>query len=308
MENEPLTHRKHPLSIEGIGMPFSLNILFFFLLFPIFLSAQQVNPLKGKRVLVFSKTEVFRHSSIPAGVKAIKELGKQNDFQVDATENAADFTEKNLKKYQQVIFLSTTGNVLNNVQQIVFERFIQAGGSYVGIHAAADTEYDWAWYGKLVGGYFSSHPGNPNVQEGKMIVVDKNHPSTRFMQDSFFRTDEFYDFKNVDPSVKVLVLVDEKSYKDGKMGNYHPMAWCKEYDGGRSFYTNWGQMREKIPRNTALSDTMKSIKHGRRVTSVGRFLSPTIARTTSAFLPIRPSLESLLTLKNRLIIRRTTRV
>jgi cytochrome c len=235
MKNGRLMHIKHPLSI-----------LLFLLLFSPFLSAQQVNTLKGKRVLVFSKTMGFRHTSIPAGIKAIKELGKQNDFQVDATENAADFTEKNLKKYHQVIFLSTTGNVLNNVQQIVFERFIQAGGTYVGIHAAADTEYDWAWYGKLVGGYFSSHPGNPNVQEGKMIVVDKNHPSTSFMADSFMRKDEFYDFKNFDPSVKVLILVDEKSYKEGKMGNYHPMAWCKEYDGGRAFYTNWGHTDESF--------------------------------------------------------------
>ncbi len=233
MKNERLTHSKYPLSI-----------FFFLLLFSPFLSAQQANPLKSKRVLVFSKTAGFRHASIPFGIKAIQELGKQNDFQVDATEDAADFTEKNLKKYHQVVFLSTTGNVLNNVQQIAFERFIQAGGSYVGIHAASDTEYDWAWYGKLVGGYFSSHPGNPNVQDGKMIVVDKNHPSTSFMDSSFMRKDEFYDFKNFDPSVKVLILVDEKSYKDGKMGDYHPMAWYKEYDGGRSFYTNWGHTNE----------------------------------------------------------------
>jgi cytochrome c len=224
------------------------SFIFILCFFPALLSAQ--NPLKGKRVLVFSKTETFRHASIPAGIKAIQALGKENDFAVDATENSADFTEENLKKYRQVIFLSTTGNVLNNTQQVAFERFIQAGGSYVGIHAAADTEYDWAWYGKLVGGYFNGHPGNPNVQEGKMIVADKTHPATNFMQDSFLRTDEFYDFKNWDPSVKVLVLVDEKSYKDGKMGNYHPMAWCKEFDGGRSFYTNWGHTDESFAEPT----------------------------------------------------------
>jgi cytochrome c len=231
MKNEQFYCLKHPLS--------TILIL---LLFPLILVAQ--NPLKGKRVLVFSKTTGFRHASIPSGKNALQELGKQNDFQVDTTENAAVFTEDNLKKYQQVIFLSTTGNVLNNTQQIAFERFIQAGGSYVGIHAASDTEYDWAWYGKLVGGYFKSHPGKPNVQEGKMIVVDKTHPATSFMEESFIRKDEFYDFKNFDSSVKVLVVVDEKSYKDGKMGDYHPMAWCKEYDGGRSFYTNWGHTNE----------------------------------------------------------------
>ncbi|NJN33566.1 MAG: hypothetical protein HC817_04255 [Saprospiraceae bacterium] len=208
------------------------------------LSAQTPNPLKGKRVLVFSKTVGFRHKSIPDGVKAIQGMGKQYEFDVDTTENATKFTENNLKKYRLVIFLSTTGNVLNPSQQVAFERFIQAGGGFIGIHAASDTEYDWAWYAKLVGGYFASHPGNPNVQEGKMIVVNKNHPSTSFMDDEFIRKDEFYDFKNFDPSVNVLVRVDEKSYKDGKMGDFHPMAWFRDYDGGRAFYTNWGHTSE----------------------------------------------------------------
>jgi cytochrome c len=207
-------------------------------------AAAQQNPLSGQRVLVFSKTAGFRHASIADGQKALFKMGQEYGFGVDTTENAAFFTEDNLKKYRAVIFLSTTGDVLNGPQQIAFERFIQAGGGYVGIHAAADTEYNWPWYAKLVGGYFASHPGNPNVQKGKMIVVNKNHPSTAFMDDTFERTDEFYDFKQFDPTVNVLVLVDEKSYKEGKMGDYHPMCWFREYDGGRSFYTNWGHTPE----------------------------------------------------------------
>ena len=238
MKKEPF-HRFEQL-FDTSKRPLSIFLLL--LIFPAFLSAQ--NPLKGKRVLIFSKTATYRHASIPAGIKMIQALGKAHDFQVDATENADDFTEDNLKKYREIIFLSTTGNVLNNTQQVAFERFIQAGGSFVGIHAASDTEYDWAWYGKLVGGYFNGHPSNPNVQEGKMIVVDNTHPATNFMEKTFLRTDEFYDFKQLDPSVNVLVLVDEKSYKEGKMGDYHPMAWCKEFDGGRSFYTNWGHTEE----------------------------------------------------------------
>src|SRR5690349_18454400 len=90
------------------------------------------------RVLVFSKTAAFRHSSIPNGIAAIKKLGLDNGFAVDATEDATAFTQKNLSRYAAVVFLSTTGDVLNAAQQDVFERYIQAGGGYVGVHSATD--------------------------------------------------------------------------------------------------------------------------------------------------------------------------
>jgi cytochrome c len=115
---------------------------------------QQEADSSKHRILVFTKTTGFRHESIPAGIKAIMKLGEENGFQVDTTENAARFTEENLKKYNAVVFLSTTQDVLNHVQQADFERYIQAGGGFVGIHAAADTEYNWPWYNKLVGAYF----------------------------------------------------------------------------------------------------------------------------------------------------------
>ncbi|OZI05951.1 HHIP-like protein 1 [Siphonobacter sp. BAB-5385] len=204
------------------------------------------NPLKGQRVLVFSKTVKFRHSSIPQGIRCVEALGRKHGFTVDATENSTAFTEDNLKKYKVVVFLSTTGDVLNDSQQAAFERYIQAGGGYVGIHAAADTEYDWPWYGKMVGGWFLSHPGNPNVRTGDMTVRDKNHPATAELPTTFKRTDEFYDYKNVNPDIKVLITVDEKSYGDAKMnaGENHPMAWYHEYDGGRIFYTAYGHTDE----------------------------------------------------------------
>lgn len=121
-----------------------------------------------KRILVFSRTKGFRHTSIPAGQRALMAMGQQNGFAVDTTEDAAKFTEANLKRYNAVVWLSTTGDVLDDVQQAAFERYIQAGGGYVGIHAATDTEYGWAWYNKLAGAQFASHPGNPNVQEGSL--------------------------------------------------------------------------------------------------------------------------------------------
>ncbi|MFN3850871.1 MAG: ThuA domain-containing protein [Spirosomataceae bacterium] len=200
-----------------------------------------------KRVLVFSKTAGFRHASIKEGKQFFLDLGKKQNIVVDTTENAANINEENLKRYNAVVFLSTTGDVLNAVQQADFERYIQAGGGYVGIHAASDTEYNWPWYNDLMGGYFASHPGRTvsNVQNGKMITMDKNHPSTAHLPETFERKDEFYDFKSLKKDIlKFLVRVDENSYKEGKMGDFHPMAWYHEFDGGKSFYTNYGHTPE----------------------------------------------------------------
>lgn len=215
-----------------------LAVLFFIFSLSSFVAAQVVTP--EKRVLVFSKTAGFRHGSIAAGKTAIQKLGSENGFSVDTTENAIVFTEKNLRRYSTVIFLNTTGNVLDETQQEAFEHYIQAGGGYVGIHAATDTEYDWQWYNRLAGAQFASHPGNPNVQEGNAFVVDDNHPSMAGFPKNWKIKDEFYDFKNFNKQVKVLVKIDEKTYKDGKMGDDHPMSWYHEFDGGKAFYTNFG--------------------------------------------------------------------
>jgi cytochrome c len=192
------------------------------------------------RILVFSKTAAFRHASIGAGQKAFFALGKQHGFVVDTTEDASRFSEENLKKYQAVVFLNTTGDVLNSMEQNAFERFIQAGGGYLGIHAAADTEYGWPWYNKLAGAWFESHPNPDNVQKGTFMVVDKTHPATSFLPEKWERTDEFYSFKNISSAIKVLLKIDEKTYRGGTNGDNHPMAWYQEFDGGRSFYTAGG--------------------------------------------------------------------
>ncbi|MEK7256699.1 MAG: ThuA domain-containing protein, partial [Bacteroidota bacterium] len=196
------------------------------------------------RILVFSKTAAFRHESIAAGKASLLKMAQERGFQVDTTENDSAFYEDNLKKYNAVIFLNTTGDVLNPEQQNNFERFIQAGGGYVGIHAATDTEYGWPWYGKLVGAYFESHPNNPNVKEGEYFVTDKNHPACDSLPERFKRTDEFYNFKQISPDIKVLVNIDEKTYTGGTNGDNHPASWYQEYDGGRSFYTAMGHTDE----------------------------------------------------------------
>lgn len=203
-------------------------------------------PKKEISVLVFSKTAGFRHESIKDGKKAFLELGQKHGFKVDTTEDASVFEEKNLKNYNVVVFLSTTGNVLNDVQQLEFQRFIQAGGGFVGIHAAADTEYEWPWYGKMVGAYFESHPNDPNVREADITRIDKAHISTKMLADTWHRNDEWYNYKNLNPAVKVLLNLDESSYEGGTNGENHPIAWYHEYDGGRAWYTGGGHTPESF--------------------------------------------------------------
>ena len=194
------------------------------------------------RLLVFSKTSGYRHASIPNGIAAIQQLGAANGFDIDTSENAAIFNEDSLKKYAAVVFLSTTGDVLNNRQEAAFERYIQAGGGFVGVHAATDTEYDWGWYGRLVGGYFNGHP---KPQKARFIIKDKNFPATKFFKDSVWEhTDELYNFKKLNPDIKVLLTIDESSYEGGTNGTFHPMSWYHDYDGGRSFYTELGHTEE----------------------------------------------------------------
>src|SRR5256886_2468267 len=195
---------------------------------------------QAPRVLVFSKTAGFRHSSIEPGIAAIRKLGQENGFAVDATEDAGAFTDKNLKRYQAVVFLNTTGDVLDARQQDAFERYVQAGGGWVGIHSATDTEYDWPWYGRLAGAWFNGHPNNPNVRKGTYRVLDKSHPSTEGLPDRWDREDEFYNFKSIDPTIHVLVDIDEKTYEGGTNGDHHPMSWYHDFDGGRAWYTNMG--------------------------------------------------------------------
>ncbi len=212
------------------------------------------------KILVFSKTMGYKHASIPTGVAAIQKLGLENGFEVDTTKNAELFTEENLKKYSAIVFLSTTGNVLDHYQEAAFERYIQAGGGYVGIHAATDTEYDWGWYNKLAGANFLSHPrGTP---EADFIVKDPNFIATSFLKDSIWhRKDELYNFKKINPDVNVILTVDEKTYKGGKNGENHPMAWYHDYDGGRAFYTAGGHTDESYSEENFLKHLLGGIQY-----------------------------------------------
>ncbi|MET8363053.1 ThuA domain-containing protein [Micromonospora sp. NPDC005194] len=189
-------------------------------------------------VLVFSKTAGFRHDAIPVGIQTIRDLGAANNFTVTATEDAAAFTTANLAQYEAVVFLNTTGDVLNATQQTAFESYIGSGRGYVGVHAAADTEYDWPFYGNLVGAWFASHPA---IQQANVKVEDRGNAATGHLPQTWTRTDEWYNYRtNARSTAHVLATLDESSYSGGGMGADHPHSWCKSYSGGRSFYTGGG--------------------------------------------------------------------
>ena len=219
------------------------------------------DPTKKYHVLVFSKTAGFRHGSIGPGITAIKLLGQQNNIGVDAIEDAALFTDAFLARYDAVIWLSTTGDVLNDTQQAAFERYIQAGGGYVGIHAASDTEYTWPWYGQLVGGYFRNHPAarrrrrssprtrrtcppppaGPLDARGRVVQLPGHHqPGGQWRR---------HRRQPAPTPIHVLLTVDESTYNESD-GNTtdddHPVSWCKRFDGGRMFYTALGHTNQSF--------------------------------------------------------------
>ncbi|MES1214903.1 MAG: ThuA domain-containing protein [Bacteroidota bacterium] len=237
-----------------------------FLFFPVlvialFLFSTCSNKRSGKpRVLVFSKTAGYVHASIDSGRTAILKLGAENGFDVDTISDATWFVEDNLKNYSAIIFLNTTGDVLDYRQEAAFERFIQAGGGFVGIHSSADTEYDWGWYGRLVGGYFNGHP--PGTQSAKFIIKDKSFGATSFFTDTIWQhTDELYNYKKLNSDIHVVMTIDEASYKGGTNGDFHPMSWYHEYDGGRSFYTALGHTGASYTEPQYLQHLLGGIKY-----------------------------------------------
>jgi type 1 glutamine amidotransferase len=210
-------------------------------------------------VLVFSKTAGFRHDSIAVGTQTIRELGAANNFTVTATEDGNHFTTANLSRYEAVIFLNTTGDVLNDTQQSAFQSYIGAGGGFVGVHSASDTEYNWSFYGDLVGAYFASHPA---IQQATVKVENRAHAATAHLPQSWPRTDEWYNFRtNPRATARVLATLDESSYSGGSMGADHPHAWCKTYSGGRSFYTGGGHTQASYADPTFRAHLLGGIRY-----------------------------------------------
>ena len=196
------------------------------------------------RVLVYHRTEGFRHESIEAGIAAIEAMGEESGFAVEATQDLETFSGEGLSEYSVIVFLNTSGDVLDRDREGAMEEFVANGGGFVGIHSAADTEYEWPWYGELVGAYFQSHP---QPQEAALQVVAPGHPLVAEMPETFQRSDEWYDFQaRPGPDVTVLVVIDESTYEGGTTGDPHPISWAHDSLGGRSFYTAMGHTVESF--------------------------------------------------------------
>ena len=206
------------------------------------LPAQDTPGAADFSVLVFSKTLMFRHGSITNGIAAIKRLAAENHFHVDATEDSAWFTPANLAKYKVVIFLSTSGDILNEEQQAAFKNYIEQGGGLAAIHAAVAgdvaTAGNWPWYGEALCARFTNHSA---IVQATVDVEDARHPSTTSLPEHWVRRDEWYNFISTPRGqAHVLASLDETTYKGGTMGKDHPVAWCRQMGKGRIWYTALG--------------------------------------------------------------------
>jgi len=205
--------------------------------------AQRAEDAAPFRVLLFSRTVVFRHDSIPDAIAAFHDMQSSGGYVAEDTEDPTQFTADNLARFAVIVFLMTTGDVLDNTQQAAFEAWVNAGGGYLGVHSASDTEYGWPFYGRLVGAYFLQHP---DIQSATVTIQAPTHPAVLGLPSPWNRTDEWYDFRtNPRGTVDVLATVDESSYAGGTMGADHPIVWAHASPtGGRAFYTGMGHTKE----------------------------------------------------------------
>jgi len=218
-----------------------------------------VHAQEKTNLFVYSKTNGYRHGSIPDGAKAIWDISIKHDWSVTFSEDSTLFTKEYLSNYDVVVFLNTTQDVVGDAGQEAFEAYINNGGGFVGIHAATDTEYDWPWYDEMIGAHFASHP---KTQEATMNVHKNcDHQSIAHLGDTWTKVDEWYNFKKPVPNyVSVLLDLDESTTEGKKMGGYHPIAWYHSFEGGRVFYTGLGHTPETFQNPDYITHLTEGIK------------------------------------------------
>ena len=219
------------------------------------------------KVLVVGKTLGFRHSHIDDTTNAVIKLGQEHGFTVDVwdpptagspgqpalTMASTPFTSaQDLSQYATILFASpvdgtnsqnpASPRLLNDSELAALQGYIHHGGGYVGLHAATDAMHAVPWYSELSGGKarFRNHPAQ---QQATMVVEDPNHPSTTMLPKQWSRFDEWYNFTaNPRKDVHVLLTLDESTYSGGSMGADHPISWCQNFEGGRSWYEGAGHV------------------------------------------------------------------
>ena len=196
----------------------------------------------GDRVLVLTRTEGFRHDSIAPGLQMLRRLAPGRGLRIEATEDATRLTDRRLRGVRAVVFLQTTGDVLDPPAERALGRFVRRGGGWLGVHAAADSERTWPFYGATLLGGGAWQREHPPIQRATVIVEDRRHPAMRHLPRRWTRTDEWYSFlANPRDAVNVVARLDESSYDPGavRMGD-HPIAWWRRAGRGRAFYTALG--------------------------------------------------------------------
>jgi type 1 glutamine amidotransferase len=210
-------------------------------------SAQAQQDPDRYQVLLFTKSVTYpwRHTSIAEGVLMFKELSRKHRFGLTWTDDSAIFDDQDrLSGFDVVVFLHTSGDILSDAQKQAFQNYIRGGGNFVGVHGATFTMMEWPWYARLVGALHDGHPGR---QTAAVRVEDPMHPSTAHLPPIWIVTDEWYDFREISPDIRVVLTVDESTYTGGKMPDHHPIAWYQsDFEGGRSFYTLLGHTEESF--------------------------------------------------------------
>ncbi|WP_445737163.1 ThuA domain-containing protein [Mariniflexile sp.] len=195
------------------------------------------------KVLVLTKTNGFRHKSIPKGIEKMKDWSKVEHWNIEFSEDSTRINDMVLDKTDVLVFLNTKGNILGTPEKEALVRYINKGGGFVGVHLASGTETDWPWFHQMIGAEFKDHP---EVQSASMFVDHTfQHPAVNHLGETFEIVDEWYNFKEpILPHVNVVLTLDENSYTGEKMGGAHPIAWYHYYEGGRVFYTGLGHTDE----------------------------------------------------------------
>lgn len=206
-----------------------------------------------KRVLVYTRNGLtlagkkgFVHDNIASSVEAIKKLGTENDFAVDVSDDPKVFTDANLKKYKALIFSNTNNEALETEEQkAALQKYVRGGGGIVGIHSACAMMRNWPWFWQLMGGTFIYHP---KFQPFTIKVVDRKHPSTAHLGETWEWADEFYFPKEMPKDLHILLegdltKLDDKRKQAGEKSR--PLAWYHEFEGGRCWFTALGHKKEQ---------------------------------------------------------------
>ncbi|NCT91457.1 ThuA domain-containing protein [Cellulomonas sp. APG4] len=194
------------------------------------------------RALVFTRTTDYRHESIEHGTAVVRRLLADDGVASDHTEEPAAFHATSLSRYDLVVWLSTTGDVLDDDGRRALASWLAGGGAWAGVHGATVAEPGWPEFERIAGAVFTDHP---EIQPARVRVADASHPSTSQLPVTWEHTDEWYNFRRrPGPEQTVLLTVDEATYAGGTMGADHPVAWHGGYGAGRTWYTSLGHAAE----------------------------------------------------------------